>query len=112
MPSNYAPWKLHELFAFAAFFEAWRVNRVQTPYAHTISLAHANRKERRAMTEVFQRSAEIIPFPAGRVRRTIDGQAAEPSPAADLRPQRVSSSIGGAWYHDAAIQDSKRATEH
>jgi hypothetical protein len=63
------------------------------------------------MTEVSQRSAVIIPFPV-RARKVDDGQGVELKPAVEVQAQHVPSGVaGGSWYHDAAIQDSKRVRE-
>ena len=59
-------------------------------------------------TETAQRSATIYQFPArwpeGDQRRAI--QTVRRSV-----PSRVATVSGGAWYHDAAIQESKLAGE-
>jgi hypothetical protein len=59
-------------------------------------------------TNFYQESATIYQFPA-RVRKTIDGYTEEFNPAADLALARVS--FGSGWYHEAAIQESKRPWE-
>ena len=58
------------------------------------------------ITETVQRSATIIPFPVG-VRKNVN--LAKPS--AEEASARVPTVAGTAWYHDAAIQDTKRAGE-
>jgi Protein of unknown function (DUF2735) len=57
-------------------------------------------------------SAKIYQFPAGG-RSALGGHRYEEAKAAtDLASSRVSEvAVGGAWYHDAAIQDSKPVRE-
>jgi hypothetical protein len=62
------------------------------------------------MTADVQSTAKIYQFPVGG-RRTIEGRREQSKPATEL----VSSTAvcgGGGWYHEAAIQDAKRAREH
>jgi hypothetical protein len=58
------------------------------------------------ITEIDQQSATIIPFPAGG-RKGLNQVKASTEEASE----RVPTVIGTAWYHDAAIQDAKRAGE-
>lgn len=69
-----------------------------------------NHKEKRTMsTSSVQHTAEIILFPGGRRRPFFaNGQ---PAPATDLERQAAAVAVSDAWYHDAAIQDSKRIGE-
>ena len=58
--------------------------------------------------EPAQRSATIYQFPVGGRK----GISAEPSrPSGEAPPSRVAAVSAGAWYHDAAIQESKLAGE-
>ena len=55
-------------------------------------------------------SATIYQFPVGG-RRSLT-QRRDEAPAAELSMSNVAAAaLGSAWYHDAAIQDSKRAHE-
>jgi hypothetical protein len=64
-------------------------------------------------TSLNQGSATIYQFPAGgraglSARRQVETQA-----PVELASSRVSEiAVGGAWYHDAAIQESKPVREH
>jgi hypothetical protein len=61
--------------------------------------------------ETLQQSAKIYQFPA-RVRKAVDGRRQETDPAVDLVSPRVSlAAVGSGWYHEAAIQESKRIRE-
>ena len=61
-------------------------------------------------TSVPQESAKIIPFPTG--GRKASAARRETANVADVGSPRLSgAAIGGAWYHDAAIQEAKRAGE-
>jgi hypothetical protein len=64
------------------------------------------------MTDNFSRgSAKIYQFPA-RTRTTPGGDREEVKDAADLRSPRISGmAVGSGWYHDAAIQESRRPRE-
>jgi hypothetical protein len=57
-------------------------------------------------------SARIYQFPAGG-RSALGGRRfQENQPAAEPASSRVSEiAVGGAWYHDAAIQESKPARD-
>jgi hypothetical protein len=62
-------------------------------------------------TNIPRESAKIYKFPA-RVRNTIDSLRDDSRPAADLASPRVSAAaFGSGWYHEAAIQESKRIRE-
>ena len=63
-------------------------------------------------TGFHQESARIYQFPVGG-RSAIAGRRYEGAkPTADLGPSRVNEvAVGGAWYHDAAIQESKPVRE-
>ena len=54
-------------------------------------------------------SAQIIPFPLK--ARNAGGDVERLKSSADLRSARVSDVSAGAWYHEAAVQDSKQARE-
>ncbi len=57
-------------------------------------------------------SAKIYQFPVGG-RRGANAVREQAKPAADVRLQLVSGeALGGGWYHDAAIQESKLASDH
>ena len=63
-------------------------------------------------TNVPQTSAQIYQFPIGG-RQALRANREQPKHADDLlSPQAAAATIGGAWYHEAAIQDSKRTSEH
>ena len=63
-------------------------------------------------TSLNQGSAKIYQFPAGG-RSALGGRRyEETTTASDLASSRVSEvAVGGAWYHDAAIQESKPGRE-
>lgn len=63
-------------------------------------------------TSLNHGSAKIYQFPAGG-RSALGGRRyQETRPAADLASPRVSEiAVGGAWYHDAAIQESEPVRE-
>jgi glycerol-3-phosphate dehydrogenase len=63
-------------------------------------------------TNLNHGSAKIYQFPAGG-RSALGGRRYEEAKAVtDLAPSRASAvAVGGAWYHDAAIQDSKPTRE-
>jgi hypothetical protein len=57
-----------------------------------------------------QGSARIYQFPVGG-RSGVSGQRHDET-SADLTSSRVSqATVGGAWYHDAAIQETKPVRE-
>jgi hypothetical protein len=63
-------------------------------------------------TNLNQGSARIYQFPVGG-RSALGGRRQdEIKTSADLALSRVSqTTVGGAWYHDAAIQDAKPGRE-
>jgi hypothetical protein len=63
-------------------------------------------------TSLNHASAKIYQFPAGG-RSALGGRRYDEAKAiTDLDTSRASEvAVGGAWYHDAAIQDSKPARE-
>jgi hypothetical protein len=64
------------------------------------------------LQETSQESAKIFQFPV-RVRNAVDGRREQTNPAVDLVSPRVSlAGSGSGWYHEAAIQESKRIREH
>jgi hypothetical protein len=63
-------------------------------------------------TSIFRESAKIYQFPVRR-RNPVDVHREESKTATDLQSLRVSGdAVGSGWYHDAAIQESKRLHEH
>ena len=63
-------------------------------------------------TSLNHGSAKIYQFPAGGRSALGARRYEEAKTATDLASSRVSEvAVGGAWYHDAAIQDSKPARE-
>ena len=57
-------------------------------------------------------SAKIYQFPAGGRAALGGGRYGEAKPAVEQGVTRASEvAVGGAWYHDAAIQESKPAWE-
>ena len=62
-------------------------------------------------TSLNQGSARIYQFPAGGRSGVSARRQGETQAPADLASLRVSE-VGGAWYHDAAIQESKPEREH
>ena len=56
-----------------------------------------------------QTSATIYQFPVGGRKGLIRDQQ---KPLPELSQQAAPAAIVGAWYHDAAIQDAKRFSEH
>ena len=57
-------------------------------------------------------SAKIYQFPAGGRAALGGGRYGEAKPAVEQGASRMSDiAVGGAWYHDAAIQESKPAWE-
>ena len=70
-------------------------------------------KERRQVmtTNEFRESAKIYQFPL-RGRRAEAAARDEAKIPPDVRVQRVSANVlGSSWYHEAAIQESKRIWE-
>jgi Protein of unknown function (DUF2735) len=63
------------------------------------------------MKSDFRGSAKIIQFPV-RDRATADGQREKSKPAGDLGSPEVSGGASGSgWYHEVAIEESRRASE-
>jgi hypothetical protein len=92
------------------FKDANRADRVQNLVGGIISRVSTGiKKESCAMTTDFSReSAKIIEFPAGG-RRAVAVRRDESNLAADPAALRVSGdAFGSGWYHEAAIQESKR----
>jgi hypothetical protein len=59
-----------------------------------------------------QGSAKIYQFPVGGRAALGAGRYGETKSAADLGASRVNEvAVGGAWYHDAAIQEAKPVRE-
>lgn len=61
-------------------------------------------------TSSVQHTAEIIQFPVGGRKRLAEAKTF--APATDLERQAATIAVSDAWYHDAAIQDSKRVGEY
>ena len=59
------------------------------------------------MTTNVQPSATIYQFPVGG-RKSLNRE--QPKLVAETAMPQVA--VGGAWYHEAAIQDTKRVSEH
>jgi Protein of unknown function (DUF2735) len=57
---------------------------------------------------VHQHTAQIIQFPIG--MRLAERKPL--APAVDLEREAAAVAVSDAWYHEAAIQDSKRVGEH
>jgi hypothetical protein len=60
-------------------------------------------------TSSVQSTAQVIQFPVGG-RKALADIRKQVSPVADLESQAVA--IGDAWYHQAAIEESKLAGGH
>jgi hypothetical protein len=60
-------------------------------------------------TSSGQPTAQIIPFPTGGRRGVNERTSFVPAP--DLERQAAAVAVSDAWYHEAAIQDSKRIGE-
>jgi hypothetical protein len=64
-------------------------------------------------TSLNQGSARIYQFPAGGRSGVSARRQGETQASADLATPRVSEvAVGDAWYHDAAIRESKPEREH
>jgi hypothetical protein len=64
-------------------------------------------------TSLNQGSARIYQFPAGGRSGVSARRQGETQASAEIAFPRVSEvAVGGAWYHDAAIQESKPVLEH
>jgi hypothetical protein len=62
-------------------------------------------------TSSVQNTAQIIQFPGGR-RKPLTERSRPITPVADLEAEAMAVAVGEAWYHDAAIEDSKRMGGH
>jgi hypothetical protein len=63
-------------------------------------------------TSLNQGSARIYQFPAGG-RSGVSARRQSETQAADLASSPMTEvAVGGAWYHDAAIQESKPVRDH
>jgi hypothetical protein len=60
-------------------------------------------------TSSVQSTAQIIQFPVGG-RKALSDVRRQVSPVAELEPQAVA--VGDAWYHQAAIEESKLVGGH
>jgi hypothetical protein len=60
-------------------------------------------------TSSVQSTAQIIRFPVGG-RKALSDIRRQVSPVAEVEPQAVA--IGDAWYHQAAIEESKLVSGH
>jgi len=73
-------------------------------------------RRKRLMTDLHPESARIYTFP---VRTQAGDNSAgarqtdqQPGSVADLASRRVvSTALGSAWYHEAAIEDARRAAD-
>jgi hypothetical protein len=64
-------------------------------------------------TSLNQGSARIYQFPAGGRSGVSARRQSETPASAELASSHVSDvAVSGAWYHDAAIQESKPVREH
>jgi hypothetical protein len=64
-------------------------------------------------TSLNQRSARIYQFPAGGRSGVSARRQGETHAPAEIASPRVSPvAVGGAWYHEAAIEESKPVLEH
>jgi hypothetical protein len=62
-------------------------------------------------TNLNQGSARIYQFPAGG-RSGVSARRQGEAPAEIASPRVGPVAVGGAWYHEAAIQESKPVLEH
>jgi hypothetical protein len=94
------------------FIEIDRAKRVQNLLDGLSTESKLRIEERRAMgTVLSQGSATIYQFPVGG-RKAVTLRREEANIAADAKLPRLSGEIfGSAWYHEAAIQESKRPGE-
>lgn len=60
-------------------------------------------------TNLSQPTAKIYQFPVGG-RAALSGCREVAKPAADHSAPRVA--VGSGWYHEAAIEEAKRSSEH
>jgi hypothetical protein len=64
-------------------------------------------------TSLNQGSARIYQFPTGGRSGVSPRRQSDTPASADLASSRVSEvAVDGAWYHDAAIQESNPVREH
>ena len=64
-------------------------------------------------TSLNQGSARIYQFPAGGRSGVSARRQGETHAPAEIASPRVSPvAVGGAWYHEAAIEESKPVLEH
>jgi hypothetical protein len=84
-------------------------NGVQIPTQRIIYRA-TDWERRVMMNNEFRGSAKIYQFPI-RPRARAPGQLGQATRDATLRSPEVSNAVDGAWYHQAAIQEAKRAGE-
>jgi Protein of unknown function (DUF2735). len=78
----------------------------------TMSESASTQGETTMNTSLNQGSARIYQFPAGG-RSGVTARRQGETQAADLASSRVTEvAVSGAWYHDAAIQESKPVRDH
>jgi hypothetical protein len=99
--------RLHVLLAFAAFNGAKRASSVQNLISALPKLLNQIRGDQIMTTERTGPTAQIIQFPA-RGRFIIGSQSQQAAATAEQISDPV---MTDAWYHDAALCDSKRAGE-
>jgi hypothetical protein len=64
-------------------------------------------------TALNHESAKIYQFPSGGRASLAGRRYGEIKTVADLASSRVNEvAVGGAWYHEAAIQDAKPVQDH
>jgi len=86
-------------------------NRRQTLCDPLICAFEGFEKDNAMTTTQSRPSATIYQFPVGG-RSSLTPRRDE-TPATELSVSNVAAAaLGSAWYHEAAIQDSKRAHEH
>jgi hypothetical protein len=79
----------------------------------TMSQSASTQGETTMNTSLNQGSARIYQFPAGGRSGVNARRQGETQASAELASSRVSEvAVGGAWYHDAAIQESTPVREH
>ena len=61
-------------------------------------------------TRSVQNTAQIIRFPTGG-RKAMAESTRQTQAVTDLETQAAAVAAGEAWYHDAAIEDSRRTGE-
>jgi hypothetical protein len=84
-----------------------RVGRTISPRA-----PRSRRKRLEMNTSLNQGSAKIYQFPVGGRSALAARRPEETKAVTDLASSRVTEvAVGGAWYHDAAIQDAKPVRE-